>query len=235
LPLAGIGPQRTTLLTDQAKSATEANTEYQKQAEDANTILAQANELRAAGADFTPGKFANTRGELLNLMNSAGLITDDEKKQLGSYQAGSKIAVQLQAAVTKALGSREAAQVFTYMKQSIPNLTLSPDGFEKILSWTEGMARYQQARAQTAQQRYNGGDVNGVNSTRDDFVSGTNPVYYILASASPAARGEMLSSMPHSQQLLAQWAKAVKNGLAPAPNEYWGGTASQGLINRGGQ
>jgi hypothetical protein len=29
--------------------------------------------------------------------------------------------------------------------------------------------------------------------------------------------------MPHSQQLLPQWAKSVEAGLAPAPNDYWGG------------
>jgi len=84
--------------------------------------LQQTATLRGAAANFEPGQFANSRMKMLNYLNSAGLITPEQAKSLGSAQEGQKIDIQLQAAATKQLGSREAAQIFQIMGKSLPNL-----------------------------------------------------------------------------------------------------------------
>jgi hypothetical protein len=216
-PLAAIGPGRTTMLTDQSQTATQTFKESQAQADASNLQLAQIGDLRAAAHDFTPGKYAESRGEMLQFLASTGLITDSQKNSLGSYQAGQKISIQLQSAATKALGSREAAQVFGAMGKSIPNLTMSQDGLEKVSAFMEGMARYNIARAQTIEQRFNQGNPSGVNAVKDEFYQKTNPTFFILASASPQTRQQMLKSSPNPTKLMTDWVNAYKQGMAPSP------------------
>ena len=216
-PMADIGPGRASMLKSQTESAAAVNKEMQDQADASNLQIAQIADLKGAANDFTPGKFAESRGEMLQYLNSTGLITDQQRKSLGSFQAGQKISVQLQSAATKALGSREAAQVFQQMGKSIPNLTMSQDGLDKVSAFMEGMARYNIARATTAQQRYNSGDANGVNAVKDEYYQKTNPMFYILSAASPSTRQEMLKSAPNPSKLMTDWVNAYKQGMAPAP------------------
>lgn len=216
-PMTSIGPGRSALLTDQSQTATGTFKESQAQADASNLQLAQISDLKSAANDFTPGKFAESRGEMLQYLASAGLITDTQKNSLGSFQAGQKISIQLQSAATKALGSREAAQVFGAMGKSIPNLTMSQDGLNKVSAFMEGMARYNISRAQTIQQRFNAGDANGVNAVKDEYYQKTNPMFYILASADPATRAEMLKSSANPSKLMTDWVKAYKQNMAPSP------------------
>lgn len=218
---AALGPASAELLKGKGEQAAKVNEEFQDKAEAGNQMLAQIAELRSAAHDFTPGQFAESRMKMLQWMQTTGLITKDEMNRLGSAQEGQKIAIQLQAAATKQLGSREAAQIFTYMGKSLPNLTLSPDGLEKVSAYMEGISRYDIARAQVAQHRMAQNDVNGLNATRDDFIKNTNPLYFIVASAAPAQRAEMLKSMgAKANSFLQAWNDAANAGWAPRPNQY---------------
>ncbi len=220
---AAIGPQQSEMLKLNAEQAGKANEGYQSQVEAGQQMLANTAELRHSAADFEPGKFAEARAEWLNLLNSADLITDKEKNQLGSAQVGQKIAIQLQAAATKQLGSREAAQIFSIMGKSLPNLTLSPDGLEKVSAYLDGVARYNIARGQLAQQRMGANDAAGVNNVRNEFVSNTNPLYFIMASAAPKQQQEMINALgPKKEAFLTKWNAAANAGWAPRPGQYGG-------------
>ena len=218
---AAVGPASEALLKDKGEQAAQVNEEFQNKAEAGQQMLAQIAELRSAANDFTPGQFADSRIKMLQWLQSSDLITKDEANRLGSAQAGQKIAIQLQAAATKQLGSREAAQIFQVMGKSLPNLALSPDGLSKVSGYMSGIARYDIARAQVAQHRMAENDVNGLNGVRDDFIQNTNPTYYIIASMPPAQQHEMVRSMgSKAKGFLEAWNKAANAGWAPRPNQY---------------
>lgn len=220
--LAGISPGAARMRVGNADQALETNKEFQKQADAGNSMLSQVQTLRNSAADFTPGRFADSRATMLDYLNSTGLISGDQKKALGSYQEGQKIAIQLQAAATKQLGSREAAQVFQYMGKSLPNLTLSSNGLEKVSAWQEGISRYQIARAEDANNKAQANDAQGVNQTQNNWVKGSNPLFYVFASAKPDVRQEMLTALgANKQKFVTQWNQAARSGMAPMPNDYW--------------
>ena len=210
--------------TEQAESAKSSLKELQDRADAAQQTLTQTQQIQDAAKQFGPGKFANVRGEFLNLLNSAGAIDKSQLSRLGAYQEGTKLSIQLQAMVTKQLGSREAAQVFSVMGKSIPGLTLSSNGLEKISAYLSGMSRYNIAQATFGERLAASGNVAAVNSLPQQFQTYSSPVYYILSSASPQTRAEMLSSMTSAarRQVLTGWDKALKMGLAPKPNDYDG-------------
>jgi hypothetical protein len=159
----------------------------------------------------------------LQYLNAAGLITSDQAKSLGSAQEGQKIAIQLQAAATKQLGSREAQQIFQIMGKSLPNLTLSQNGLDKVSGYMDGIARYNMARAQVAQQRSANNDANGVNNVRNEFIQNTNPAYFVLASSPPAIQREIVDSMGDQKgKFITNWKTAASKGWAPTPLQYWG-------------
>lgn len=219
----GIGPAQAEMLKGNAESAIEANKGYQAQVDAGQQMLTNTAELRHAAADFSPGQFADARAAFLNLLNSANLITPAERNSLGSAQVGQKIAIQLQAAATKQLGSREAAQIFAIMGKSLPNLTLSADGLEKVSAYLDGIARYNIARGQVAQQRASQNDYTGLNNVRNDFVKNTNPLYFIIASAAPAQQQEILNAMGDKKaSFVKSWNDAALAGWAPRPGQYRG-------------
>jgi hypothetical protein len=220
---AAIGPSTAAMLHGNAESAIQANKEYQSQAEAGQQMLVQTQQLRQAANDFSPGKFAETRMNALQYLNAAGLITSDQAKSLGSAQEGQKIAIQLQAAATKQLGSREAQQIFQIMGKSLPNLTLSQNGLDKVSGYMDGIARYNMARAQVAQQRSANNDANGVNNVRNEFIQNTNPAYFVLASSPPAIQREIVDSMGDQKgKFITNWKTAASKGWAPTPLQYWG-------------
>jgi len=196
--------------------------DFTKQATSAQELLTTTKQIQQTAQDFTPGKFSTWKGEALNTLNSLNLLPKGWQNSLGSYQEGSKLTIQSQAMVTKALGSREAAQVFDKLGKSIPGLTLSADGLGKISAYQEGMARYKLAQSGFAHKLYDAGNLPGVLGVSTTFQAHTDPTYYILASASPTTRAELLRSMSagNRSQVLSGWQKAVKLGLAPAPNDY---------------
>lgn len=220
---AELPPAKREMLLGNAKQALESNQAYQTQAESSKDMLAATQTLMNSANDFTPGRFADSRGKFLEYANSFGLLSPEQAKALGSKQEGDKIAIQLQAAATKQLGSREAAQIFDKMGKSLPNLTLSQDGLAKVSSWMMGMSRYNIARADDANTKAQNNDATGVNNVRNTWIKNSNPLYYVVASAPPAAREELLSSMKNRTDFVKQWQSAAKAGYAPRPGEYSGG------------
>jgi len=224
--VAALGPGTNEMLAGNAKAALEANKGYQDQAEAGQQMLTQTATLRGAAAQFPPGQFAGNRMKFLQYLSSAGLITPDQAKALGSAQEGTKIAIQLQAAATKQLGSREAAQIFQIMGKSLPNLELSQNGLDKVTGYMDGIARYNIARAEKAQGAAAGNDANAVNNVRNDFIKNSNPLYYIVASMPPAIQRETLQSMGDKRgAFLDSWKRAVQAGYAPRPSQYGLGSA----------
>jgi len=220
---ASLGPASEELLKNKGEQAAAVNEEFQQKAEAGQQMLAQISELRSAASDFSPGQFADSRIKMLQYLQSTGLISAAEANKLGSAQAGQKIAIQLQAAATKQLGSREAAQIFQVMGKSLPNLTLSPDGLSKVSGYMSGIARYDIARAQIAQYRMAQNDANGLNAVRDDFIKNTSPTYYIIASMPQAQQQEMIRGMGlRAKGFLEAWNKAANAGWAPRPGQYEG-------------
>jgi len=220
--MAELPPSTETMLKGNATQALESNKEYQTQAEIGQQMVAQVQALKNAAVNFTPGKFADSRATFLQYMDSLGVLTPDERKALGSYQEGSKIAIQLQAAATKQLGSREAAQVFDKMGKSLPNLTLSKDGLANVAAWQEGISRYNIARGEYANDRAQRNDATGVNQTRDTWIKNSDPTYFIMASAPPDIRQNMLKTMgpQKAKQFIIGWNQAARQGFAPGPNDY---------------
>lgn len=214
-----IAPSGEELSKAAGEQAGKNNDAFQTEAELAKDQNAQIDAIRNAAATVVPGKFANLQGEWLNLMNSVGMIDKADLQKLGSYQEGTKIAIQLQAAATRVLGAREAAQIFTWMGKSMPNLTMSPTGLEKVSSFMRGMNDYKIARAQMAQTRFNQTDAVGVNNMRNDFISKSNPMFFIMADSSPADRAEYLKNMgaTKAKQFLMSWQTAERAGFAPGP------------------
>ena len=212
-----LGPGAQEMLKGNAQQAVATNKEFQGQAEGGQQMIAQVEELKNAASNFQPGQFAGTRAAFLNYLNSADLITRSQLNSLGSYQAGQKIAIQLQAAATKVLGSREAAQIFQYMGKSLPNLTLSPDGLAKVSAWQEGMASYNIARAAYANNLQQSGDVKGVNQTRDTWIKNSNPLFYVVAKSPPGIQKEFLQAMgpAKAKEFVKQWDGAIQGGFAP--------------------
>ena len=216
----GLGPAAKEMLEGNAKTAVETNAQFQKEAEDGKDMVATVQTIKNDAQDFSPGRFADIRQDALDYLRAAGLATPDQLKELGAAQSGQKLSIQLQALVTKALGSREAAQIFGVMGKSIPGLTLSPDGLSRIAAWQEGMARYKMDRAAQANTAAQAGDYQGVNTTRDTWIKNSNPLYYVLASSDPATQREMVKSMRDPKGFVSAWAKAQQSGYAPRPSEY---------------
>lgn len=207
---------------EQADKASNEADDLNDKAENAQQLITQADQIQRAAADFTPGRYALVKGEILAALQPTGLLTDQQIKELGSYQEGQKLAIQLQASATKQLGSREAAQIFDKMGKSMPNLTLSPDGLAKISAYLKGIARYNIALNTFCQRLAAQGNVAGVNNLQSNFQQYSNPVFFILASAPPAQRAELIRAMPDAKDTLAQWRKAAEMGLAPGPFDYQG-------------
>lgn len=206
---------------EQSERASTLAEQLNEQASSAQQLITQAQQIDAAARDFTPGKLANVKQELLTWGQQFGFLSPSDLKALGSAQEGDKLSIQLQATVTKQLGSREAAQVFAVMGKSIPNLTLSPDGLAKISGYLRGIAQYQIAQNTFAQRLAAQGNVAGVNSLPSNFQTYSNPVYYILANASPDAAKELIANMSASERAKVQegWKRAISMGLAPAPGD----------------
>jgi hypothetical protein len=214
--------QLETVQKEQAQKASELTSQWNEQADSAQQLLTQADQIDSAARDFTPGKYAEVKGEVLAALQPTGFLSADQIKSLGSYQEGQKLSIQLQATVTKQLGSREAAQVFSVMGKSIPNLTLSPDGLGKISAYLKGIARYQQATNTFGQRLITQGNVAGVNALPANMQTHSNPVYYILSSAPPEVAKELIGNMAPSERAKVQsgWKQAISMGLAPAPGDY---------------
>lgn len=207
----------------QAEAANKWVEEQNDKAEAGQTLMAQQAQIRAAATEYPwTGRFADDRASYLSALQGVGWISPQQAKELSSYQDASKISIQLQASATRQLGSREAAQVFGTMGKSIPNLTMSPDGLDKVSAYNEGIARYNQAMAQYGQRLMAAGNVAGVNQVENTFVAHSNPSFFIMASASPKSRNEFLASMPPAKRnaFLRSWDSAIKNGLAPRPLDY---------------
>lgn len=209
---------------DQATHAASVISELSEQSKAAQDITVQTRQIRDAAQLFGSGRFADGRAEMMNVLNSMGLLSPDQQRQFGAYQEGQKLSIQMQALVTKALGSREAAQVFSTMGKSVPGMTLSEDGLERISAYLDGVSKYKIAQNTFAARLNAQQNINGLNSLEQNFQSHSDPTFYILASASPQVRKEMLTEMPQTvrQNVLLNWDRAIKAGLAPKPSEYLG-------------
>jgi hypothetical protein len=151
-PVGGIATG-VPVLTPQQQSAQAAHTaqveeigkQYGKEAADvvqggygAPDILGKADILDAAKKTFTTGAGAKTGLALgqavVGALNAAGITPPDGLAQsVASGETIGKVGTGLAAAMTKSLGSREAASVFEALANANPNISLSDKGYDAIV------------------------------------------------------------------------------------------------------
>lgn len=201
----------------QGDAATKYWEDLSSKADAAQTQNNIIDNMRGDFSSFTPSKTAAYRGKAQEWLNALGFPVD--QNSVGSYESSNKLGVQLQSAMTKTLGSREAAQVFTVMGSAVPNNTLAPNGFERVADFMQGAGDYQLAKKQYAQQFADKGDSKGMNSVDATFQKYSDPSFFIIARANPQQQAQFIQEMgskAKAQAFLARWQNAYKMGLAPA-------------------
>jgi hypothetical protein len=104
------------------------------------------------------------------------------------------------------------------MGKSMPNLTMSADGLQKVSAFMQGMNDYKIARAGIAQNRFNQNDAVGVNNIRDEFINKSDPTFFIMSAMAPEDRAAFANNMgPKWPAFAKAWTAAVKSGYAPEP------------------
>ncbi len=204
----------------QAKSADATLDELQQKADNAQNIVTQTQEIDAAATQFTPNAYASIRGKLLAALQPTGLLSSADIRALASYQTASKITINLQTALTKTLGSREASQVFDKLGHAVTSVSLSPQGLQMLSGWQKGMARWQIAQNTYAQRLRAQSNVAAINDLQPTFQTHSNPAYYVLASLPGPRRAQLIAESPNPQRLLADWRQAYAQGLAPSPTDF---------------
>lgn len=200
----------------QGQAATKYWEDLSSKADAAQTQNNIIDQMRGDFQTFTPSKTAQYRGKAQEWLNALGFPVD--KDTVGSYESSNKLGVQLQSAMTKTLGSREAAQVFTTMGNAVPNNTLAPNGFERVADFMQGAGDYQMAKKQYAQQFADKGDANAMNSVDSTFQKYSDPSFFIISRATPEQQIQFVREMGSKQKAAAffqKWAIAAKAGLAP--------------------
>jgi len=205
---------------EQAKSADETLDQLQAKADAAQQIITQTQEIDAAAQNFTPNAYANIRGKLLAALQPTGWLTQSQVRALGSYQTASKVTINLQTAMTKSMGSREAAQVFDRLGHAVTSVSLSPQGLQMLSGWQKGMARWQIAQNAYGQRLRAQANVAAINNLPATFQTHSNPAYFILASLPAPVRARLIAQSPDPQRLQRAWKKAYANGLAPSPTDF---------------
>ncbi len=201
----------------QGQAATKYFEDVSNKADAAQTQNNIIDQMRGDFQTFTPSKTAQYRGKAAEWLNALGFPVD--QNNVGAYESSNKLGVQLQSAMTKTLGSREAAQVFTTMGNAVPNNTLAPNGFERVADFMQGSGDYVLAKNQYAQQFADSGDANGMNKVDATFQKYSNPAFFIIARGTPEQQAQYLKEMGNKQaalKFLQQWQQANQMGLAPA-------------------
>lgn len=205
---------------EQAKSADETLDQLQAKADAAQQIVTQTQEIDTAAQSFTPNAYANIRGKLLAALQPTGWLTQSQVRALGSYQTASKVTINLQTAMTKSMGSREAAQVFDRLGHAVTSVSLSPQGLQMLSGWQKGMARWQIAQNAYGQRLRAQANVAAINNLPATFQTHSNPAYFILASLPAPVRARLIAQSPDPQGLQRSWKQAYANGLAPSPTDF---------------
>ena len=206
-----------TMAKGQGEAATKYFEDISSKADAAQTQNNIIDQMRGDFQTFTPSKTAQYRGKATEWLNALGFPVD--QNNVGAYESSNKLGVQLQSAMTKTLGSREAAQVFTTMGNAVPNNTLAPNGFERVADFMQGSGDYVLAKKQYAQQFADSGDANGMNKVDATFQKYSNPAFFIIARGTPEQQAQYLKEMGNKQaamKFLQQWQQANQMGLAPA-------------------
>lgn len=199
LPRAAVTVGTSPSLT--AEKFAGANAEAQKQRVEAiQAEGAASSENNAQLADIAhhlhnadTSAIAPARQAAAEWLNSMGFGTESPITQfvaggnLGALQAINKDSVQLAATATKALGSREAAQIFMMLLKANPNIATTPDGLAKIIDFMGGMNQYKMQRLEGMPawiQSSPTGDIQGYEAA---FMRAHPPVSYV-GHLQPGAR-----------------------------------------------
>lgn len=134
--------QNLSQFTTEARGATEAN--------------AVLEDLKKQVQSFTPGAMIGAGRRIAETLIGAGMPENSPFVQwfsrgaVGAVQASDKDTLLLQTAMTKSLGSREAAQVFMNLLKANPSSGMTPQGFAKVIDFMEGNNNWKIQRASDA-------------------------------------------------------------------------------------
>lgn len=157
-PLAALSPGQREFLQERGKEGGNYLGELQKGADAATTANYAIDQMvaDARGAQLGPGAPAREFVErsVASLGQQFGI---SPPKELASYEALDKYGNQLGMAASRALGSREAAQIVQLAIRSNPNKELVPEAFANIAQSMRAMNAYVIAK-NTALQGVSGSD-----------------------------------------------------------------------------
>lgn len=215
----GISPGQRSFGSAMGKEAAEAYQDLQEKADTARQQETMVSYIDQASQQWSPGKFSSMKGQLFQNLYGLGLLPQGSADKLGSYEEASKLSINLQSALTKMLGSREAAQIFNKMGNAIPNLTLSAPGLAQVSKYYEGSADYIRAKLAAAAPYNDANNPVGVNAVENKFQTYSNPAFYIEAKGSPQELTQDLKAMGPTKaaQFLNDWKRSYQLGYAPAP------------------
>jgi hypothetical protein len=117
-----------------------------------NVYLQHAEEL---SKDFTPGKLAPLKTELGSWLVAMGMDQDDVDKKLGSAGSAQALVKTILPLVTQSvrqISSRPAQMEWLAFVKANPNIELTPDGMQKVISFTRRMNDLNIERQQAFQQ-----------------------------------------------------------------------------------
>lgn len=158
LPLAGLSPGQQEFLRERGKEGGNYLGELQKGADAATTANYAIDQMiqDARSAQLGPGAPARAFIEraVASLSQQFGVAPP---KELASYEELDKYGNQLGMAASRALGSREAAQIVALAIRSNPNKELVPEAFANIAQSMRAMNAYVIAKS-TALQGVSGSD-----------------------------------------------------------------------------
>lgn len=147
----------------EAKKTGELNADtfkaYTDEAAAAANGKSSIEQMRVAAQGFTPGAFANWKATGRRfLVDAFSTLGADQKTldaigegPLASVQEFNKLGIGLTASVVRAMGPREAAQIFNTIRTSFPNPEMDPLAMSHMFASLQGTQDWTMARLQYAQ------------------------------------------------------------------------------------
>lgn len=122
-------------------------------ATEANAVL---QDIKSQVQSFTPGAMVGAGSKVAEILVGAGVPENSPFVQwfsrgaVGAVQASDKDTLLLQTAMTKSLGSREAAQVFMNLLKANPSSGMTPQGIAKVIDFIQGQNNWKIQRMSDA-------------------------------------------------------------------------------------
>lgn len=175
-------------------------------------------QILADAQTFTTGRFADTKGEMLSMLNGIGIQADP--KGLQSYQDMQKLLVSNALDRTKQMGSREAAQIVTMIaSKASPNVKMAPGSLVQLVKFNQIPAQEAQIKNMALDSwRQQGKDVSHF---QPNFNAANIPAILAYQQLSPEQQDDFKKANPAA-------VKSMALGYDAVHHFGWGGLLKQG-------